>query len=104
MTDPVPKGHRTTATLSKGRWSVKPCDSAAPVLAGLGLPPSHSSGGKVDAFVRAAPDIQTRNSMVAGSAHTAGPALCLGVPALRRDQVELLLCLVQAEADALLVE
>ena len=50
------------------------------------------------------PGIQTRNSMVARPAHTTRSALRLGVSSLRRDQVELLLCLVQAEADALLVE
>jgi hypothetical protein len=56
------------------------------------------------ASVRVVPDIQTRNSMVARPAHTARPALRLGVSSLRRDQVELLLRLVQAESDALLVE
>jgi hypothetical protein len=56
------------------------------------------------ASVRAVPDIQTLKSMVAWPAHTASPALRIGVSALRRDQVELLLCLIQAEADALLVE
>ena len=47
---------------------------------------------------------QTHTSMVAGPAHTAGAALRLGVPSLRRDQVELLLCLVEAETDTLLIE
>ena len=42
--------------------------------------------------------------MVARPAHTARAALRLGVSSLRRDQVELLLCLVEAETDALLVE
>ncbi|MDF2757660.1 MAG: hypothetical protein K0S99_292 [Thermomicrobiales bacterium] len=56
------------------------------------------------ASVRAVPDIQTRKSMVTWPAHTACPALRIRVSALRRDQVELLLCLIQAEADALLVE
>ena len=42
--------------------------------------------------------------MVARPAHTARPALRLGVSSLRRDQVEFLLCLVQTEADALLIE
>ena len=42
--------------------------------------------------------------MVARSAHTPGAALCLGVSSLSRDQVELLLRLVQAETDPLLVE
>ena len=42
--------------------------------------------------------------MVAGSAHTAGAALCLSIPPLRRDQIELLLRLVEAKPDALLVE
>jgi hypothetical protein len=45
-TDPVPKGHRTTATLSKGRWSVNPCRFAAPAPVRIGVPPSHSSGAK----------------------------------------------------------
>ena len=43
-------------------------------------------------------------SMIARPAHTAGAALRLGVASLRRDQVELLLRLVQAETDALLIE
>jgi hypothetical protein len=42
--------------------------------------------------------------MITGSAHSACAAVRLGVSSLRRDQVELLLCLVQAETDALLVE
>jgi hypothetical protein len=56
------------------------------------------------ASVRQTPDIQTRNSMVARPAYAASPALRLSVSSLRRDKVELLLCLVQAESDALLVE
>jgi hypothetical protein len=56
------------------------------------------------AFVRASSDIQARNSMVARPAHAACSALRLSVSSLRRDQVEFLLCLVQAEPDALLVE
>src|SRR5688572_16683017 len=42
--------------------------------------------------------------MVAGSADTASAALCLGVSSLCRDQIELLLRLVESESDALLVE
>jgi hypothetical protein len=42
--------------------------------------------------------------MVARAAHTTRSALRLGVSSLRRDQVELLLCLVQAQSDTLLVE
>jgi len=42
--------------------------------------------------------------MVARPAHTAGPALSLSVSALSRDQVKLLLCLIEAKPDALLVE
>ena len=42
--------------------------------------------------------------MIARSAHPAGAALRLGVSSLSRDQVELLLRLVEAETDALLVE
>src|SRR5919112_3501612 len=56
------------------------------------------------ASVRAAADLQTANSMVTRPAHTARSALRLGVSALRRDEVELLLCLVQSESDPLLVE
>jgi hypothetical protein len=56
------------------------------------------------ASVREAPDIQTRNSMVTRPANAARPALGLSVSSLRRDEVELLLCLVQAKSDALLVE
>ena len=43
-------------------------------------------------------------SMIARPAHTTRAALRLGVTPLRRDQVELLLCLIEAETDALLVE
>jgi hypothetical protein len=42
--------------------------------------------------------------MVARPADAARPALGLSVSSLRRDEVELLLCLVQAKSDALLVE
>src|SRR5215213_5647959 len=42
--------------------------------------------------------------MVARPAHTAGTALRLGISSLSRDQVELLLGLVETETDALLVE
>jgi hypothetical protein len=43
-TNPAPKRHRTTATLSKGRHSVNPCRSGAGALIGHRLPPSHSPG------------------------------------------------------------
>ena len=99
-TDPVPRAS-DYGDLIKGALECQPMPIRPPRPGGIGVPPSHSSGVKVVAFVRAAPSIETRNSMVAGSAHTAGAALCLGVSPLRRDQVELLLCLVQAEADAL---
>lgn len=42
--------------------------------------------------------------MVARSAYTASAALCLGVSSLSRDQIELLLRLVEAETNPLLVE
>jgi hypothetical protein len=42
-TNPAPKGLRTTATLSKGRWSVNPYYSAAAAPAGRSMPPSHSA-------------------------------------------------------------
>ena len=54
--------------------------------------------------VRAAPAIPMRKSVVARSAHPAGAALRFGVSPLIRDQVELLLRLIQAQTDALLVE
>ncbi len=56
------------------------------------------------ASVRVTRGLQMRKSVVAGPAHTAGAVLRLGVTSLRRDQIELLLRLIQAEADALLVE
>ena len=65
---------------------------------------SSRNGSNLSASVHAVTAIQTRISMVAGSAHTAGAALRLGVPSLRRDQVELLLRLIEAETDPLLVE
>ena len=42
--------------------------------------------------------------MVAGASYTSGAALRLGVSSLRRDQVELLLRLIEAEPNPLLVE
>ena len=42
--------------------------------------------------------------MVARSAHTSSAALRLGVASLGRDQIELLLRLIEAETDPLLVE
>ena len=53
-TDPAPKGHRTTATLSKGRRSVNPYHSAAPARPVSAVPPSHSSRPFLAVSVRAA--------------------------------------------------
>ena len=47
---------------------------------------------------------QMRKSVIARSAHPARAALRFGISSLTRDQVELLLRLIEAETDALLVE
>jgi hypothetical protein len=107
-TGPMPLGQRTTATLSKGRQSVNPYDSAALAHAAPGMPLSHfleAKSCRVRTRCEGALNAQgMHKSMVARSAHTAGTTLRLGVSSLSRDQVELLLRLIEAETDALLVE
>ena len=68
------------------------------------MPLSHPRRLNLIAFVRGFPPIQTHQSMVAWSTDTTSAALCLGVSSLSRDQVELLLRLVEAKSDSLLVE
>jgi hypothetical protein len=103
-TDPTPKRLRTTATLSKGRHSVNPCRFAAlrrrdsPCLQGI-------ARRSISAMsVRGEPVIQMRKSVITRSPHAARATVGLSVSSLSRDQVELLLRLVEAETDALLVE